>query len=108
MTHCCGSGGMFVQSYKFLDAHHKDKAKLLYLDKKKTSTTYKLAKMNLAIRGIPNDLGNKAISTFTEDLHKDKKMNYIIANPPFNLKEWYSTTGQNCKFQLGGEVDYAT
>lgn len=101
---CCGSGGMFVQSYKFLDAHHKDKAKLFVFGQEENSTTYKLAKMNLAIRGIPNDLGNKAISTFTEDLHKDKKMNYIIANPPFNLKEWYSTTGQNCKFQLGGEL----
>lgn len=101
---CCGSGGMFVQSYKFLDAHHKDKAKLFVFGQEENSTTYKLAKMNLAIRGIPNDLGNKAVSTFTEDLHKDKKMNYIIANPPFNLKEWYSTTGQNCKFQLGGEL----
>jgi len=101
---CCGSGGMFVQSYKFLEAHQKDKAKLFVFGQEENSTTYKLAKMNLAIRGIPNDLGNKAISTFTEDLHKDKKMNYIIANPPFNLKEWYSTTGQNCKFQLGGEL----
>jgi type I restriction enzyme M protein len=60
--------------------------------------------MNLAIRGIPNDLGNKAISTFTEDLHRDKKMNYIIANPPFNLKDWFSTAGQNCKFSLGGQL----
>lgn len=101
---CCGSGGMFVQSYKFLDAHHKDKAKLFVFGQEENSTTYKLAKMNLAIRGIPNDLGNKAVSTFTEDLHKDKKMNYIIANPPFNLKEWYSTTGENCKFTLGGEL----
>lgn len=101
---CCGSGGMFVQSYKFLEAHHKDKAKLFVFGQEENSTTYKLAKMNLAIRGIPNDLGNKAISTFTEDLHRDKKMNYIIANPPFNLKEWYSPTGQNCKFTLGGEL----
>lgn len=101
---CCGSGGMFVQSYKFLDAHHKDKAKLFVFGQEENSTTYKLAKMNLAIRGIPNDLGNKAVSTFTEDLHKDKKMNYIIANPPFNLKEWYSPTGENCKFTLGGEL----
>jgi type I restriction enzyme M protein len=101
---CCGSGGMFVQSYKFLEAHQKDKAKLFVFGQEENSTTYKLAKMNLAIRGIPNDLGNKAISTFTEDLHKDKKMNYILANPPFNLKEWYSPTGENCKFTLGGEI----
>ena len=101
---CCGSGGMFVQSYKFIEAHQRDKAKLFVFGQEENSTTYKLAKMNLAIRGIPNDLGEKAISTFTEDLHKDKKMNYIIANPPFNLKEWYSPTGQNCKFVLGGEV----
>jgi type I restriction enzyme M protein len=101
---CCGSGGMFVQSYKFLEAHNTDKANLYVFGQEENSTTYKLAKMNLAIRGIPNDLGNKAISTFTEDLHKDKRMNYIIANPPFNLKEWYSTTGQNCKFSLGGEL----
>ena len=70
---CCGSGGMFIQSYKFLEAHQKDKAKLFVFGQEENSTTYKLAKMNLAIRGIPNDLGNKAISTFTEDLHKDKK-----------------------------------
>jgi type I restriction enzyme M protein len=101
---CCGSGGMFVQSYKFLEAHNNDKSNLYVFGQEENSTTYKLAKMNLAIRGIPNDLGNKPISTFTEDLHKDKKMNYIIANPPFNLKEWYSTTGQNCKFALGGEL----
>ena len=101
---CCGSGGMFVQSYKFLEAHNKEKAKLFVFGQEENSTTYKLAKMNLAIRGIPNDLGNKAISTFTEDLHKDKKMNYIIANPPFNLKDWYSTTGQNCRFTLGGKL----
>jgi len=101
---CCGSGGMFVQSYKFLEAHNKEKSKLYVFGQEENSTTYKLAKMNLAIRGIPNDLGNKAISTFTEDLHRDKKMNYIIANPPFNLKEWYTSEGENCRFTLGGEV----
>jgi type I restriction enzyme M protein len=101
---CCGSGGMFVQSYKFLEAHNKEKSNLYVFGQEENSTTYKLAKMNLAIRGIPNDLGSKAISTFTEDLHKDKKMNYIIANPPFNLKEWFSNSGQNCKFALGGQM----
>jgi len=101
---CCGSGGMFVQSYKFLEAHNKEKSNLYVFGQEENSTTYKLAKMNLAIRGIPNDLGNKAISTFTEDLHRDKKMNYIIANPPFNLKEWYTSEGENCRFTLGGEV----
>jgi type I restriction enzyme M protein len=101
---CCGSGGMFVQSYKFLEAHNKEKSNLYVFGQEENSTTYKLAKMNLAIRGIPNNLGNKAISTFTEDLHRDKKMNYIIANPPFNLKEWYTSEGENCRFTLGGEV----
>jgi|LSQX01.1.fsa_nt_gb type I restriction enzyme M protein len=100
---CCGSGGMFVQSYKFLEAHQKDKARLFVFGQEANSTTYKLAKMNLAIRGIPNDLGIEAKSTFAEDLHKDKKMNYIIANPPFNLKDWFSATGQNSRFTLGGE-----
>jgi type I restriction enzyme M protein len=101
---CCGSGGMFVQSYKFLEARNKEKSNLYVFGQEENSTTYKLAKMNLAIRGIPNDLGSKAISTFTEDLHNDKKMNYIIANPPFNLKDWFSTAGQNCKFALGGQM----
>lgn len=85
---CCGSGGMFVQSIKFIEAHHGNKKKVSIYGQEYTSTTYKLAKMNLAIRGISANLGEMAANTFTNDQHKDLKADYIMANPPFNQKEW--------------------
>lgn len=85
---CCGSGGMFVQSMKFIDAHHGNKKKVSIYGQEYTATTYKLAKMNLAIRGIAANLGEMAANTFTNDQHKDLKADYIMANPPFNQKEW--------------------
>lgn len=84
----CGSGGMFVQSIKFIEAHHGNKKEISIYGQEYTNTTYKLAKMNLAIRGISGNLGEKAADTFLDDQHKDLKADYIMANPPFNQKDW--------------------
>lgn len=85
---CCGSGGMFVQSLKFVDSHKGNKKQVSVYGQESTPTTYKLAKMNLAIRGISANLGEKATSTFSNDQHKELKADYIMANPPFNQKDW--------------------
>ena len=85
---CCGSGGMFVQSMKFVDKHNGNRKKITVIGQESNPETWKLAKMNLAIRGISHDLGPKNDSTFTNDLHKDTIVDYIMANPPFNLKNW--------------------
>ena len=85
---CCGSGGMFVQSMRFVDMHKGNRKKVSVVGQESNADTWRLAKMNLSIRGISCDLGEKNASTFTEDLHKDRKVRYIMANPPFNLKKW--------------------
>ena len=85
---CCGSGGMFVQSYKFVQSHNGNRQNISILGQESVQETWRLCKMNLAIRGISHNLGEKNASTFTEDLHKDKKVDFIMANPPFNLKGW--------------------
>jgi type I restriction enzyme M protein len=84
----CGSGGMFVQSIKFIEAHNGNNKEISIYGQEYTNTTYKLAKMNLAIRGISGNLGEKAADTFADDQHKDLKADYIMANPPFNQKDW--------------------
>ncbi|MBQ0146911.1 MAG: SAM-dependent DNA methyltransferase, partial [Flavobacteriaceae bacterium] len=84
----CGSGGMFVQSLKFIEKHQGNKKDISIYGQELTNTTFKLAKMNLAIRGISANLGNKAADTFGDDQHKELKADYIMANPPFNLKDW--------------------
>ena len=85
---CCGSGGMFVQSIKFVERHHGNRAKISILGQESKPDTWRLAKMNLAIRGISSNFGKKNASTFIEDQHPDVKVQYIMANPPFNLKNW--------------------
>lgn len=85
---CCGSGGMFVQSMKFIESHQGNKKEVSIYGQEYTKTTYKLAKMNLAIRGIAANLGEKEADTFGDDQHKDLKADYIMANPPFNQKDW--------------------
>lgn len=85
---CCGSGGMFVQSVKFVENHQGNKKDISIYGQEQTATTYKLAKMNLAIRGISANLGDVPADTFFKDQHPDLKADFIIANPPFNLKEW--------------------
>lgn len=83
---CCGSGGMFVQSEKFLEAHGGKIGDIAVYGQESNPTTYKLAKMNLAIRGI--DAKIELGDTFHNDRHKDLKADYIIANPPFNISDW--------------------
>jgi type I restriction enzyme M protein len=89
---CCGSGGMFVQSVKFIESHHGNKKGISIYGQENTATTYKLAKMNLAIRGISANLGEVPENTFIRDQHKDLKADYIMANPPFNQKQWRADT----------------
>lgn len=84
----CGSGGMFVQSVKFIESHHGNKREVSIYGQESINTTFKLCKMNLAIRGISGNLGEKAANTFSNDQHKDLKADYIMANPPFNQKDW--------------------
>ena len=84
----CGSGGMFVQSLKFIESHQGNVRNIAIYGQEKNPTTWKLAKMNLAIRSIDGDLGKFAADTFHEDLHKDLKADFILANPPFNISDW--------------------
>jgi type I restriction enzyme M protein len=85
---CCGSGGMFVQSIKFIENHKGNKKDISVYGQEYTGATYKLAKMNLAIRGISANLGAAAKDTFANDQHETLKADFIMANPPFNQKDW--------------------
>jgi type I restriction enzyme M protein len=84
----CGSGGMFVQSEKFAEAHGGTKRDLSVFGQESNPTTWRLAHMNLAIRGIEANLGDQPADTFTRDLHPDLKADYVLANPPFNISDW--------------------
>lgn len=85
---CCGSGGMFVQSIDFVNNHQGTSKDVSIYGQEYTATTYRLAKMNLAVRGISANLGNAPRNTFSSDQHKDLKADFILANPPFNQKKW--------------------
>lgn len=85
---CCGSGGMFVQSAKFVEHHAGSINDISVFGQESNPTTWKMAKMNLAIRGIDADLGPHNADTFFEDLHKDKRFDFVLANPPFNDSDW--------------------
>jgi len=85
---CCGSGGMFVQSEKFVEEHGGRLGDIAIYGQESNPTTWRLAKMNLAIRRIDADLGPHHADTFLNDLHKDLKADYILANPPFNMSDW--------------------
>ncbi|MBW2147997.1 MAG: SAM-dependent DNA methyltransferase [Deltaproteobacteria bacterium] len=85
---CCGSGGMFVQSEKFVEAHGGRVGDISIYGQESNHTTWRLAKMNLAIRGIDTNLGPENADSFHRDLHKDLKADYILANPPFNSSDW--------------------
>lgn len=87
---CCGSGGMFIQSAELVKSKQGNLNGINVYGQEKEPATYRLAKMNLALRGISHNLGNEADSSFTHDLHKGLYFNYIMANPPFNLKGWYN------------------
>ncbi len=85
---CCGSGGMFVQSEKFVEAHGGNIHDIAVYGQESNPTTWKLCKMNLAIRGIEGNIGQQYADTFHNDLHKDLKADFILANPPFNISDW--------------------
>ena len=85
---CCGSGGMFVQSEKFIAEHGGRLGDIAIYGQESNPTTWRLAKMNLAIRGIDGNLGGQNADSFHKDLHKDLKADFILANPPFNSKDW--------------------
>ena len=85
---CCGSGGMFVQSKNFIESHAGNISNISIYGQEFNPTTWKMAKMNLAIRGLEADLGEHYADTFMNDLHRNLKADYVMANPPFNLKKW--------------------
>lgn len=85
---CCGSAGMFVQSERFVEAHGGQKTDLSIFGQESNPTTWRLAHMNLAIRGIEANLGAQPADSFLRNLHPDLKADYILANPPFNISDW--------------------
>lgn len=92
---CCGSGGMFVQCAKFVEQHGGNSLNVSVYGQESDPTTYRLAKMNLAVRGVEYNLGDRHASTFTNDQHRGRTFDYIMANPPFNLKKWYESSLEN-------------
>lgn len=92
---CCGSGGMFVQSEKFIEAHGGRRGDVAIFGQESNPTTWRLAAMNLAIRGIDFNLGREPGDTFTRNQHPDLRADFILANPPFNISDWWhgSLTG---------------
>jgi type I restriction enzyme M protein len=91
---CCGSSGMFVQSEEFIEKHGGRIGDLSIYGQESNPTTWKLAKMNLALRGIEANLGPHHADTFRNDLHKDLRADFVLANPPFNMSDW---GGENLK-----------
>ncbi|MBA2662664.1 MAG: type I restriction-modification system subunit M [Bradymonadaceae bacterium] len=85
---CCGSGGMFVQSIKFIDAHDGKRNAVTVYGQESNATTWKMARMNMAIRGIEAKLGQQHADTFHRDLHPDLRADFVLANPPFNISNW--------------------
>ncbi len=86
---CCGSGGMFVQSEKFIEAHGGKLGDVSIYGQESNPTTWRLAAMNLAIRGIDFNLGREPTDTFTRNQHPDLRADFILANPPFNISDWW-------------------
>ncbi len=109
---CCGSGGMFVQAERFVEAHEGKATDISVFGQESNPTTWKLAQMNLAIRGIESHLGDRACSSFTNDLHPDLRADFILANPPFNVSDWQADLVANdVRWQYGtppsGNANYA-
>ncbi|WP_020228146.1 N-6 DNA methylase [Acidovorax sp. MR-S7] len=86
---CCGSGGMFVQSEKFIEAHGGKLGDVSIYGQEANPTTWRLAAMNLAIRGIDFNLGREPADTFVRNQHPDLRADFILANPPFNISDWW-------------------
>lgn len=97
---CCGSGGMFVQSARFIEEHAGRKDAIHIYGQEFTGTTWKLAKMNLALRGLDGNLGFRDADTFSNDQHKNLKADFILANPPFNMKD-YSLNIEDLRWKYG-------
>ena len=92
---CCGSGGMFIQSAELVRAKLGDIGRINIYGQEKEEATFRLAKMNLALRSISHNLGEQPDSSFTHDIHRGLYFEYIMANPPFNLKGWYDKNLQH-------------
>ena len=109
---CCGSGGMFVQSEKFIESHGGKLGDVAIFGQESNPTTWRLAAMNLAIRGIDFNLGREPADTFTKNQHPDLRADFILANPPFNISDWWhgSLTGDP-RWEFGdppaGNANYA-
>ncbi|KQX88793.1 type I restriction-modification system subunit M [Variovorax sp. Root473] len=86
---CCGSGGMFVQSEEFIEAHGGKRGDVSIYGQEANPTTWRLAAMNLAIRGLDFDLGKEPADSFVRDQHKDLRADFVLANPPFNISDWW-------------------
>lgn len=97
---CCGSGGMFVQSAKFVEEHQGRKDDIYIYGQEFTATTWRLCKMNLAIRGIDGNLGGRDADTFGNDLHKNLRADFILANPPFNVSD-YTLIPDDARWKFG-------
>jgi type I restriction enzyme M protein len=97
---CCGSGGMFVQSEKFVEAHGGKLGDISIYGQESNATTRRLAMMNLAIRGIEADLGEEQADTFRRDLHPDLRADFVLANPPFNDSDWFRKD-DDARWQFG-------
>lgn len=109
---CCGSGGMFVQSEKFIEAHSHMRGAISVYGQEANPDTWKMAQMNMAIRGIDANLGAYNADTFTNDLHPTLKADYILANPPFNYHPWgQEQLKEDKRWQYGlpptGNANYA-
>ena len=109
---CCGSAGMFVQSERFVEAHGGQKTDISIFGQESNPTTWRLAHMNLAIRGIEANLGSQPADSFLRNLHPDIKADYILANPPFNISDWSGKLlGDDVRWRYGtpplGNANYA-
>ncbi len=103
---CCGSGGMFVQSGKFVEEHAGRLDDISVYGQESNPTTWRLCKMNLAIRGIEANLGKHFADTIIEDLHRNDKFDFILANPPFNVSDWGGDKlSGDVRFKFGNPPD---
>ena len=102
---CCGSGGMFVQCSKFVKEHHRNVDSISIYGQESNPGTWKMAKMNLAIRGLEGNLGERNGDSFTDDLHKSLKADFIIANPPYNLGEYWKPSLEGDSRWIFGKPD---
>lgn len=107
---CCGSGGMFVQTERFLEAHEKDRAAISVYGQENNERTWRMAKMNLAIHGLNANLASRWGDTFARDQHPELQADYILANPPFNIKDW-ARSEKDARWKFGvppaGNANYA-